>query len=134
MNGSRMSAADFVDESRIREAIARAEETTTAPITVTIADASWGNISKDALRDLRSRARSGPARANAVHFYVVPGKRKFAVVGNGAAHGRLGQDLFDRVAATVEPYFRSGDPTAGLVAGIEMIGAFLAQTYPKPNA
>jgi len=125
------AAREFIDESRVREAIARAEEATSAPITVTIADASWGNVTKDALRDLRTRARNGPARSTAVHFYVIPGKRKFAIVGNGAAHGRLGQDLFDRVAATVEQHFRSGDPTAGLVAGIEIVGASLAQAVPK---
>jgi len=37
------------------------------------------------------------------------------------------------VAATVQEHFRRGDPTAGLVAGIEEIGAHLARHFPRKD-
>jgi uncharacterized membrane protein len=42
---------------------------------------------------------------------------------------------WDSVAATVEKHFRLGDPTAGLVAGIEEVGHLLARHFPrKPSS
>jgi putative membrane protein len=66
-----------------------------------------------------------------VHFFVVPSRREFAVVGDVGAHERLGQEAWESVAATVEKHFRAGDPTAGLVAGIEEAGRLLARHFPR---
>jgi uncharacterized membrane protein len=121
----------FVDEKRVKDAIVRAEATTTAPISVTIAPHVKGDVHAAALRDLHRRGRSRAAERNAVHFFVVPSRREFAVVGDAAAHECLGQEAWNAVAATVEKHFRLGDPTAGLVAGIEDAGRHLARHFPR---
>lgn len=121
----------FVDKQRVREAIARTEETTDAPIAVSIAPHVKGDIHAAALRDLHRRGLSRAPDRNAVHFFVVPSRREFAVVGDAGAHERLGQEAWSSVAATVEKHFRQGDPTTGLVAGIEEVGRHLARYFPR---
>ncbi|MEA2688672.1 MAG: hypothetical protein QOD51_1279 [Candidatus Eremiobacteraeota bacterium] len=125
----------FVDKKRVRDAIVRAEAATDAPISVSIVPHVTGDVHAAALRDLQRHGRSRAAARNAVHFFVVPSRREFAVVGDAGAHERLGQEAWDSVAATVEKHFRLGDPTAGLIAGIEEVGRILARHFPrKPSA
>ena len=121
----------FVDQRRVREAIVRAEASTDAPISVSIAPHVAGDVHAAALRDLHRRGRSRTRARNAVHFFVVPSRREFAVVGDAGAHERLGQDAWNGIAATVERHFRGGDAIAGLVAGIEEAGRLLAQHFPR---
>ncbi len=121
----------FVDKARVRDAIVRAEATTTAPIAVSIAPHLTGDVHAAALRALHRRGLTRAPDRNAVHFFVVPSRRQFAVVGDAAAHDRLGQAAWDAIAATVEKHFRAGDPTAGLVAGIEEAGRLLAIHFPR---
>ena len=120
----------FVDKQRVRDAILRAEEATQAPISVSIVPHVSGDVHSAALRALRRRGLARAPGRNAVHFFVVPSRREFAVVGDAGAHERLGQDAWDSVAATVENHFRLGDPTAGLIAGIEEVGHLLARHFP----
>ena len=124
----------FVDKKRVRDAIVRAEERTDSPISVSIAPHVSGDVHAAALRDLHRRGLSRAPDRNAVHFFVVPSRREFAVVGDAGAHERLGQAAWDSVAATVEKHFRQGDPTAGLVAGIEEVGRHLALHFPRKHA
>ncbi len=121
----------FVDKKRVREAIVRAEEATAAPIAVSIVPHVPGDVHAAALRALHRRGLYRAPDRNAVHFFVVPSRREFAVVGDAGAHERLGQDVWNSVAATVEKHFRLGDPTAGLVAGIEEVGRHLARHFPR---
>jgi uncharacterized membrane protein len=121
----------FVDKKRVHDAIVRAEEVTDAPISVSIAPHVSGDVHAAALRALQRHGRSHVTDRNAVHFFVVPSRREFAVVGDAGAHERLGQGAWDSVAATVEKHFRLADPTAGLVAGIEEVSHLLARHFPR---
>ena len=121
----------FVDKRRVRDAILRAEETAAAPISVAVVPHVLGDVHAAALRALHRRGLSRAPERNAVHFFVVPSRREFAVVGDAGAHERLGQEAWDSVAATVEKHFRLGDPTAGLVAGIEDVGRLLARHFSE---
>ena len=120
----------FVDKKRVREAILRAETETSAPISVSVVPHVTGDVHAEGLRALHRRGLSRRPDRNAVHFFVVPSRREFAVVGDAGAHERLGQEAWDRVASIVEQHFRAGDPTAGLVAGIEEVGRLLAPHFP----
>ena len=121
----------FIDNERVRDAIRRAEQTTDAPISVSIAPHFWGDVRRTAHRVLRRQGLTRLPARNAVHFFVAPSRRKFAVVGDAGAHERLGQDVWDSVAATVQAHFRRDDPTGGLVAGIEELGLHLARHFPR---
>ncbi len=121
----------FVDRKRIRAAIRSAESSTHAAIAVSISAHVAGDIHAAALNELHARTRSRKRGQSAVVFFVVPSRRAFAVVGDASAHERLGQETWDAIVAVVQEHFRAGDPTAGLVAGIEEIGRRLARHFPR---
>jgi uncharacterized membrane protein len=120
----------FADKKRVRAAILEAEKATDASIAVSIAPHVDGDVHAAALRALDAR-KHGPA---AVLFFVLPSRREFAVVGNARAHEALGQETWDAIVTVVERYFRDGDPTAGLVAGVEEAGRYLARVFPRGGA
>ncbi len=124
----------FVDQKRVRAAILQAEKSTDAAISVSIAPHVEGGLHEAALRSLYGRTRPGARGRSAVHFFVVPSRREFAVVGNASAHERLGQETWDAIVAIVQQHFRDGDPTAGVVAGIEEAGRHLARHFPRNDA
>jgi uncharacterized membrane protein len=121
----------FVDQKRIRAAIFRAEKSTNAAISVSIAPHVEGDMHEAALHSLHAHSRARARGRSAVHFFVVPSRREFAVVGDASAHERLGQETWDSIVAIVERLFRQGDPTAGLVAGVEEAGRHLTQHFPR---
>jgi uncharacterized membrane protein len=120
----------FVDRKRVGEAIARAEASTGASISVKIAPRISGDIHAAALRALHVHGLTRRPERNAVLFFVVPSRREFAVVGDTVAHDRLGQEAWNSVVAITEKHLRAGDPTAALVAGIEEVGRYLARHFP----
>lgn len=124
----------FVDKRRVHEAILRAEAHTTASIAVSIAPHVEGDVHAAALHALHRRGLSRARERNAVLFFVVPSRREFAVVGDAAAHEHLGDDGWRAVVAAVERHLRAGDPTAGLVAGIDDVGRLLAEHFPRRTA
>ncbi|MHB8559173.1 MAG: hypothetical protein ACYDCU_13785 [Candidatus Acidiferrales bacterium] len=62
---------------------------------------------------------------------MVPSRREFAVIGDAGAHEALGQEMWDSIAALVQEHLSAGNPTAGLVTGIETIGRALAAHFPR---
>jgi uncharacterized membrane protein len=120
----------FVDLKRVSEAIDRAEATTGASISVKIAPRFSGDIHAAALRAMHVHGLTRRPEHNSVLFFVVPSRREFAVVGDTVAHERLGQETWNSVVAIVEKHFRAGDPTAGLVAGIDEVGRYLTRHFP----
>jgi uncharacterized membrane protein len=127
----RRSLHHFVDKRKIHEAIVAAEESTEAPIFVSISPYFWGNLRRTAESTLRKHALARTAERNAVLFFVVPSRRQFAVVGDVEAHEKLGQHAWDIVAAVMQAHLREGDPTVALVQGIEELGRELARHFPR---
>jgi uncharacterized membrane protein len=67
---------------------------------------------------------------NAVLFFVVPGRRKFVVLGDAGIHEKVGQEFWEQVTAAVSEKFRAGDLTGGLIHGIQKVGEQLARHFP----
>ena len=121
----------FVDRVKINEAIVEAEKATDAPIVVSLSPYFWGNVRSTAERAFRRHRLHVTPERNAVLFFVVPSRRQFVVIGDVAAHEKLGQHVWDTVVAGVQQHFCASDPTAGLVYGISEIGRHLAQHFPR---
>jgi uncharacterized membrane protein len=71
---------------------------------------------------------------NAVLFFIVPSRRRFVVLGDAGIHAKVGQEFWEKVAASMADDFRKGDFTRGLVRGIEEAGAQLAAHFPYDPA
>ena len=119
-----------IDQERVKAAIERAEHQTSGEICVSVAPLFWGSVEKAADRAFVRMGMMHTKQRNGVLFFVVPSRRRFAVLGDQGIHDRVGQEFWDSVAAILSAKFREGDFTGGLVMGIEEVGNQLSKYFP----
>ena len=119
-----------VDEGRVRAAIEAAEATTSGQIVVSIAPWFWGSVERAAGRAFQKLGIDRTRHHNGVLLFVVPARRRFVLRGDDALHSAVGQAFWDATVTAIAEKFRAGDLTAGLVHGVELVGAELAKHFP----
>jgi uncharacterized membrane protein len=67
---------------------------------------------------------------NGVLFFVGVRDRRFAVIGDSGIHEAVPRDFWAGVVARVEARFAEGRHADGLIDGIRMAGAALAEYFP----
>ncbi len=127
---SRRRLRRVIDEERIVEAIRAAEQETSGEIRVSVAPFFWGNVEKAAWRAFDRLGMRNTAERNGVLIFLVPSRRRFAVLGDTGIHEKVGQEFWEAVAEAMSGKFRKGDFTTGLVLGIEEIGRRLKEHFP----
>ena len=120
----------IIDREKIKEAIQKAEHRTSGEIRVSVAPFFWGNVHKAAEKAFDRLGMTRTKDRNGILFFVVPGRRKFVVLGDRGIHERVGQEFWHRVVNVVTERFRTGDFTGGLIRGIEEVGEQLATHFP----
>ncbi len=123
-----------IDAARVKEAIARAERVTSGEIKVSVAPIFWGSVEKAAERAFVRLGIIQTKERNGVLIFVVPGRKKFMVLGDSGIHAKVGQEFWEAVAAKLSEYFRKGDFTGGLVSAVEVIGEKLGIHFPYDAA
>jgi uncharacterized membrane protein len=127
---SRRKLMRAVDPDRIRAAIAAAEKETSGEIRVSVSRFFWGQVRRVAERAFVRLGVSRTRDRNGVLFFIVPGRRKFVVLGDAGIHAKVGQEFWDCVAGKMSDHFKKGEFTEGLVAGIGEAGRELAAHFP----
>lgn len=122
--------ARHVDKAAIENAIAAAELQTSGQIRISLAPHFWGDVRRTAERAFERMGMTATPHRNAVLFFVVPGRRRFVVLGDAGIHEKVGQDFWEHVTAAVSERFREGDMTGGLVHGIQTVGEQLRRFFP----
>lgn len=120
----------IIDQAKIKNAIHQAELRTSGEICVSVAPLFWGNVQKAAEKAFVRMGMTKTKDRNSVLFFVVPSRRKFAVLGDSGIHEKVGQDFWEQIAKVVSERFREGNFTDGLVAGIDAVGEQLAAHFP----
>jgi uncharacterized membrane protein len=131
---SRRKLLAQVDAARVKEAIRRAELVTSGEIRVSVARLFWGNVYAAAARAFDRLGMHRTRRRNGVLFFVVPARRRFAVLGDSGIHEKVGQAFWEKVTGAMGELFRAGEFTEGLVRGIEMVAAELRSHFPYDPA
>ena len=119
-----------IDHERIQKAIAEAERHTSGEIRVSIAPFFWGSVEAAARLAFERLGMRATRDRNAILFFVVPGRRRFTVLGDEGIHAKVGPEFWKAVVAAVEGPFRKGDFTEGLVQGIVAVGRELGAHFP----
>jgi len=119
-----------IDQERIRKAIDEAERRTSGEIRVSIAPFFLGDVEQAAESTFRRLGMERTRDRNAVLFFFVPSRRRFAVIGDEGIHARVGPDFWPKVVEAVAERFRKAEYTEGLVEGIETVGRELAAHFP----
>jgi len=131
---SRRKLMNKVDADRVKAAIAAAEKETSGEIKVSVSRFFWGGVRRVAERAFVRLGVSRTKDRNGVLFFIVPGRRKFVVLGDAGIHAKVGQEFWDCVAGKMSGHFKKGEFTEGLVAGIEEAGRELAAHFPYDAA
>lgn len=128
---SRRSLRKCVDQTQVVAAIQAAERRTSGEIRVSVASFFWGNVEKTATRAFQRLGMEHTADRNGVLIFLVPSRRRFAVLGDAGIHEKVGQAFWEDVSACLSSHFRKGAFTEGLVEGIRMVGERLAAHFPS---
>ena len=119
-----------IDREKVKAAIERAEQKTSGEICVSVASLFWGSVERAADKAFVRMEMMHTKERNGVLFFVVPSRRRFAVLGDQGIHDKVGQEFWDSIAAILSAKFREGDFTGGLVMGIEEVGNQLSKHFP----
>jgi uncharacterized membrane protein len=71
---------------------------------------------------------------NGILFFVVPSRRRFAVIGDEGIHQKVGQEFWEKLVAAMSEDFKAGKFNEGLVSGIEEAGRLLRVHFPYQGA
>lgn len=126
-----MRLKDKLDIDRVREAIERAEASTSGEIVVSIADYFFGNVHRAAHRAFERLGIASTRHRNGVLLFIEPARRQFEIVADIGIHERVRPGFWTEVADRLAQRFREGDFTTGLLEAIERIGAELAIHFPR---
>ncbi len=61
---------------------------------------------------------------------LVPGRRKFTVLGDAGIHAKVGQEFWDKISSAMSKEFRATRFTEGLIHAIAEAGKQLAAHFP----
>ncbi len=123
-----------IERERVLEAIRAAERRTSGEIRVSVAPLFWGNVRKVAERAFARLKMAETRDRNSILFFIVPGRRRFAVLGDSGIHAKVGQEFWDLVAGLLSESFRKNEYTDGLVRAIGAAGEKLAEHFPYDAA
>lgn len=124
----------MIDRARIAAAIAEAERATSGEIVVSVAPLFFGSVDRAAERAFDRLGVGRTRHRNGVLLFVVPSRRQVVVLGDAGIHAAAGAaGLWEAVITAVTARMADGDPTGGLVAGIEAIGRALADHFPPED-
>ncbi len=123
-----------LDERRITSAIVAQERGTSGRIAVRVVP----HVPSDPLAEAHAQMHAAGLHdlddRNAIVFLVAPRARRFAVYGDRSIHKRVGETFWKNVVTEMTPFFKEGNPTAGLVHGIERAGAALREHFPTEES
>ena len=127
--------AHGIDIDAVEQAIRAAELHTSGEIRVAVARSwFWGDTRAAAERQFKRLGVSQTRARNGVLIFLVPRRRKVVVLGDAGIHAKVAPDFWDRVVERITADFRRGDPTAGMVAAVELLGNALASAFPASAA
>lgn len=127
---SRRSLRKCVDQARVVAAIRAAEQVTSGEIRVSVASFFWGDVEKTAGKAFRRLGMEHTADRNGVLIFLVPSRKRFAILGDTGIHEKVGQAFWDDASASLSSHFHRGAYTEGLVEVIRMVGDRLATHFP----
>jgi uncharacterized membrane protein len=127
---SRRKLMKAIDVERVKAAIAAAERAASGEVRVSVAPFFWGSVRRVAEKAFVRLGMTGTKDRNGILFFIVPGRKKFAVLGDEGIHAQVSPDFWESLAGLMSGHFRNGEFTEGLVAAIEEAGRQLAAHFP----
>ncbi len=131
---NRRKLLQAIDADKVKAAIVAAEKETSGEIRVSVSRFFWGSVFKAAQKAFRRLGMAATRERNGILFFIVPGRRRFAVIGDSGIHEKVGQKFWEGLSAALAERFRARDFTGGLVEAIGEAGRQLAAHFPYDAA
>ena len=128
---TRQSLLRAIDRAPIQDAIEAAERRTSGEIRVSVSPIFWGNVRRVAERAFTRLGMTETRERNGILFFVVPSRRRFAIVGDSGIHAKVGPEFWTKVADAVAARFRAGDFTGGLLRASRWPGSCSPSAFPE---
>jgi uncharacterized membrane protein len=126
----RRTLLQIIDSERVKKAIEAAETHTSGEIRVSVSFFFLGKVDTVARRAFARLRMTQTRERNGILFFVVPSRRRFAIIGDRGFHEKVGQQFWDQLAETLGKRFQEGKFTEGLVEAIAECGEQLAFHFP----
>ena len=118
------------EREQVIAAVREFERKTSGEIRVHLQERIDGSAKDAAVRVFVKLGMARTRDSNGVLFFVGVRDRRFAVIGDTGIYEAVPRSFWESLAACVESRFTDGRYAAGLVEGIRMAGAALAQHFP----
>jgi uncharacterized membrane protein len=127
---SRKKLKRQIEKEKILQSIAAAEHKTSGEIRVSVSPFFWGNVRKVADKAFVRLGMQATRERNGILFFIVPSRRRFAIIGDQGIHEKVGQEFWEKLAAAMSADFKAGKFNEGLIRGIEEAGRSLGVHFP----
>jgi len=119
------------DESRVLDAIRRAETGTTGEIRICVASTTASDTQASARQAFERLAMHQTRDRNGVLIYLAPKSRTLAIIGDAGIHQHGGDPFWAAIAGQLSRDFAAGSVAAGLEHAIQEIGTALSLHFPR---
>jgi uncharacterized membrane protein len=117
-------------ESKILEAISKAEETTSGEIRLFVSHHATRDAIRAAQKQFKKLGMTRTKHRNGVLIYFAPVSRSFAIVGDSGVHQKCGDSFWGEVSSLMAQHLKAGQPTEAITSAIKRVGELLARHFP----
>jgi uncharacterized membrane protein len=118
---------------RIAQAVAAAEQQTSAEVKVIVLRHCWTDIRDKAKSLFYKHELHKTKDRNAVLILLVLTNREYLVYGDKGIHEKVGEVFWTEVVDAMREKFRDGNLAEGLCAGVARVGEQLATYFPRTS-
>lgn len=120
-----------LDQQRIVEAIAAAEQQTSGEVRVHVQPKAGGEIRAVAERTFERLGMTKTELRNGVLLFIACEEQRFTILGDGGINDKVPAGFWDNIAAKLTIRFQHGEFTDGIVEAIHSAGDQLRTYFPR---
>lgn len=125
-----MSIFSEKEQELISNAVESAERFTSGEIRICVEKTCSEPVLDRAANYFKKLGMDKTAQRNGVLIYIATEDHQFAIIGDAGINKLVPHDFWDSTKDTMLGYFKEGDLTAGIVAGIKIAGDQLKTYFP----
>ena len=114
----------------IREAVESAERFTSGEIRICVEKSCNEPILDRAANYFNKLGMDKTAKRNGVLIYIATQDHQFAIIGDAGINRVVPHDFWDSTKEAMLGYFKSGDLSGGIIAGVKLAGDQLQTFFP----
>ena len=120
-----------LDETKIVEAINRAEQATSGEIRVSVSHRNHMDVLSAARERFLAFGMERSLQRNAVLIYFAPRAHSFAIWGDIGVHEKCGDCFWQEAAARISGHLKAGQLTQAVEEAVRDVGGALALHFPR---